>query len=239
MYRYREIYSDIKRDILTNHYRAGSLLPTQEILTEKYEVSRLTLKKSLNLLIDEGLVYSKQGSGTYVRPRMDTQSTEMLPLDLPIGVTYSHRDQKITSRLLYFNARLPTELERKNLQILSNDPVYEIKRIRLINNQVYSFEHSVMPVSVAPINEKILSGSVYDYLGSYAKIQLTDARRVVYAEPASEETSQALEVDMNSPIFVIDQIAYDQKGRAFEYSTSRFVSNHNKFVLDVHLSKMD
>ncbi|MHC9532171.1 GntR family transcriptional regulator [Dellaglioa sp. L3N] len=239
MYRYREIYSDIKRDILTNHYRAGALLPTQEILTEKYEVSRLTLKKSLNLLSDEGLIYSKQGSGTYVRPRMDSQSAETLPLDLPIGVTYSHRDQKITSKLLYFNARLPTELEQKNLQILSNDPVYEIKRIRLINHQVYSFEHSVMPVAIAPIDEKILAGSVYDYLGSHANLQLTDARRVVYAEPANAETSQALEVSVNSPIFVIDQIAYDQKGRAFEYSTSRFVSDHNKFVLDVHLNKTD
>ena len=44
LYKYREIYADIKRDILTNHYRAGTLLPTQEFFAEKYNVSRITLK---------------------------------------------------------------------------------------------------------------------------------------------------------------------------------------------------
>ena len=44
LYKYREIYSDIKRDILTNHYRAGTLLPTQEFFAEKYDVIRITLK---------------------------------------------------------------------------------------------------------------------------------------------------------------------------------------------------
>ncbi|ASN59222.1 GntR family transcriptional regulator [Latilactobacillus curvatus] len=238
MYRYREIYSDIKRDILTNHYRAGTLLPTQEILTEKYAVSRITLKKALNLLADEGLISSKQGSGTYVRPRMDNQSSELLPLDLPIGVTYSHRDQKISSQLLYFNARLPTEKEQQNLRVAASDPVYEIKRIRLVNHQKYSYEHTIMPVTIAPLDEKILSGSVYDYLGTYAKIQLTDARRVVSAESADEETAAALDLPIGSPVFSIEQIAYDQKGRAFEYSVSRFTGDRSKFVLDIHLNRL-
>lgn len=238
MYRYREIYSDIKRDILTNHYRAGTLLPTQEILTEKYAVSRLTLKKALNLLADEGLISSKQGSGTYVRPRMDNQTGELLPLDIPIGVTYSHRDQKISSQVLYFNARLPNAKEQQNLQIEASQPVYEIKRVRLVNDQKYSYEHTIMPVTIAPLDETILQGSVYDYLGTYAKIQLTDARRVVYAEGADQETASALDLAMGAPTFAIEQIAYDQKGRAFEYSVSRFTSERSKFVLDIHLNRL-
>lgn len=105
MYKYYEIYSDIKRNILTNHYRAGTLLPTQEFFSEKYGVSRITLKKALNLLEDDGLIFSKQGSGTYVRSKIENSNSEILPLDLPIGVTYSHRDQKISSKILSFDAR--------------------------------------------------------------------------------------------------------------------------------------
>ncbi|MDN6626062.1 MAG: GntR family transcriptional regulator [Pisciglobus halotolerans] len=234
MYRYREIYSDIKRNILTNHYRAGTLLPTQEVLSAKYEVFRITLKKALNLLEDEGLVYSKRGSGTYIRSRKENASEELLPLDLPVGVTYTHRDQKITSNILHFNARLPTEEEKTDLSIGSNEPVYEFKRVRTLNDNIYSYEHAVMPVSIASLNEEILKGSVYDYLGSYAKLRLTDSRRVVYAKEADNEISNALNIKIGSPVLVIEQVAYDQTGRAFESSKSYFIGTQSKFVLDTH-----
>lgn len=237
LYKYREIYSDIKRDILTNHYRAGTLLPTQEFFSEKYNVSRITLKKALSLLENDGLIFSKQGSGTYVRQMIDNDAIELLPLDLPIGVTYSHRDQKIKSKILFFDARLPTEDEQHHLLLNKNDPVYEFKRLRILNDQNYSFEHVIMPTAIAPISEEVLKGSVYDFLGHEAKIQLIDARRIVYADQANDEIASALAIDVGSPVLVIEQIGYDQRGRAFEFSKSYFISNKSKFVLDVHLTK--
>lgn len=237
LYKYREIYTDIKKDILTNHYRAGTLLPTQEYFSEKYQVSRITLKRSLNLLENDGLIYSKQGAGTFVRPQIDNQINELLPLDLPIGVTYSHRDQNITSEILFFDARLPSKEEQQHLAISASEPVYEFKRVRKINRKNYSFEHVVMPVHIAPLDETILKGSVYDYLGQKMNIQLLDARRVIYADSASEDISNILKVKENSPILVIEQVGYDQKGRSFEFSKSYFISNNSKFVLDVHLKE--
>lgn len=236
LYKYHDIYSDIKRDILTNHYRAGTLLPTQDFFAKKYDVSRITLKKALNLLENEGLIFSKQGSGTYVRKQIENDSSDLLPLDLPIGTTYSHRDQKITSNILHFDARLPEKIEQENLGIEASSPVYEFKRVRSINKQLYSYEHAIMPVYIAPLNKKILQSSVYDYLGTKAKLQLTDAHRTIYAEEASEEASKALEIAKGSPVLVIEQVAYDQKGRAFEFSKSVFKSSQSKFILDVHMN---
>ncbi|GEO57764.1 GntR family transcriptional regulator [Companilactobacillus bobalius] len=233
MYRYKEIYSDIKNNILTNHYRAGKPLPTQEILSEKYDVSRLTLKKALNLLLDEGLIVSRQGSGTYVRNRPLKKSDELLPLDMPIGVTYSHRDQKVTSKVIDFGARLPTEEESKNLSIKRNEPVYEIKRERFVNEKTYSYEHTIMPTSIVPLDEKIVAGSIYDFLGEH-KVAMTDARRIVYAQGADEEIAQGLNIKVNDPVLTIEQIVFDQDGRAFEYSHSSFLSEKSKFVFDVH-----
>lgn len=234
MYRYKEIYSDIKREILRNHYRAGTAMPTQETLSEKYKVSRLTLRKALKMLSDEGLIHSQQGSGTIVRSRMSAGSEELLPLDLPIGTTYTHRDQAITSKIIFFGARLPTATEQSNLRIAASEPVYEIKRARYRDGKHYSYEHTIMPTRIAPLDESILAGSIYGYLGGKKNIFMTDARRVVYAQGASEESGTALGVKIYTPLLVIEQIAYDQKGEAFEYSTSSFVEDHSKFVVDVH-----
>lgn len=237
MYKYRQIYSDIKKNILTNHYRAGALLPTQEFFSKKYDVSRITLKKALELLEKEGLIFSKQGSGTYVRKQIGDPSDELLPLDLPIGTTHTHRDQEIKSKILHFSARLPNEEEQINLSINSNEPVYEYKRVRIINNKIYSFEHTIMPVSIVALDEKVLSSSVYDYLGREVQLQLTDARRVIFAEKANKEISNALKIEENDPVLTIEQVAYDQNGHAFEFSKSSFQYNKTKFVLDIHLKK--
>ena len=113
-YRYQDVYSDIKKSIETNHYRAGKLLPTQEELATKYNVSRVTIKKALNCLEKENLIYTKQGSGTFVKPRLNFPDNETLPLDYPVGVTYSHRDAVIKNKILHFNARLPHEEEKIN-----------------------------------------------------------------------------------------------------------------------------
>lgn len=233
MYRYREVYSDIKKNILTNHFRAGQPLPTQDNLAAHYGVSRITLKKAINMLVSDGLVYSKQGSGTYVRPRMAGTSDELLPLDSPIGVTYSHRDQEIKSELRHFGARLPNETEQRNLGVKANEPVYEIKRVRYVNGHHYSYEHTMMPTDLVELDEKILAGSVYDYLGSKG-IQLVDARRIIFAGKADEETAAALDIPVGEAILNIEQTAYDQEGRAFEYSVSKFRYNNSKFVVDVH-----
>lgn len=237
LYKYREIYSDIKKDILTNHYRAGALLPTQEFFSDKYKVSRVTLKKALILLENEGLIFSKQGSGTYIRSKIDKITNELLPLDLPIGVTYSHRDQNIKSKILFFDARLPSLEEQKQLLLNKTDPVYEFKRLRILNGQAYSFEHVVMPTYITTITEEILEGSLYEYFGQVAKLQLVDAQRVIYADQASKEVSTGLMIDENSPVLVIEQTAYDQKGHAFEFSKSYFISDQTKFSLDIHIKK--
>ena len=85
-----------------------------------------------------------------------------------------------------------------------------------------------MPVDIIPIDEKVLKGSLYDYLGSIAKLQLTDARRIVSARAANEEDHSVFNIEIGTPLFVIEQVAYDQKGRAFEYSVSKFNSFHIK-----------
>ena len=48
------IYNDIKNDILNDVYKVGSLLPTEQVLSLKYDVNRSTLRKAMQMLADEG-----------------------------------------------------------------------------------------------------------------------------------------------------------------------------------------
>lgn len=236
-YRYQDVYSKIKKLIETNHYRAGKLLPTQEELAAEFNVSRVTIKKALNYLERENLIYTKQGSGTYVKPRLNKfPDNEILPLDYPVGVTYSHRDAKIENKILHFDARMPSTTEKNALELNDSDPVYDIQRLRYVNDKVYSLEHTIIPTKIAPIDHEILNGSLYDYLGKQG-LKITDAHRTIQACNVSAKEAEILQIKEGTAILAIDQVCYDQKARPFEASHSIFIGSQSKFGLDVHLNQ--
>lgn len=236
MYKYIELYSNIKKDILNNNYPDGTRLPTQETLSTKHGVSRITLKRALTLLENDGLIYTQQGSGTYIRRNTYQKNDNLLPLDLPVGLTESYHNRNISSKVLFFDARLPYDNEQKELSIEQYSPVYEFKRIRFTNSQPYSFEHVIIPCYIVELNHQVIETSLYNYLKK-KDIILTDAIRVVSARMADEEISSALNINIKEPVLVIEQKASDQRGRVFELSTSYFIHSESKFLLTVHLMK--
>lgn len=63
---YRKIYLDIKRKILEKEFSAGEKLPYERELCEQYGVKRVTIRKSLEMLAQEGLITKQMGRGSFV-----------------------------------------------------------------------------------------------------------------------------------------------------------------------------
>jgi DNA-binding LacI/PurR family transcriptional regulator len=70
------IYEDLKERILMNEFEDSEKLPAESVLTETYKCSRPTLQKALRKLISEDLVYTIQGSGTFIRAHSFTQPVQ-------------------------------------------------------------------------------------------------------------------------------------------------------------------
>ena len=65
---YLQLARALKGDIVKGAYPVGTTLPTEEDLCKQYEVSRYTVREALRILREDGLVTSRQGSGTTVIP---------------------------------------------------------------------------------------------------------------------------------------------------------------------------
>ncbi|QHQ59780.1 GntR family transcriptional regulator [Anaerocolumna sedimenticola] len=63
---YKQVYEGIRGKILDGTFSKGSKLPSEEEFCTKYEVSTITIKKAMNLLVDDGMVHRVPGKGTYV-----------------------------------------------------------------------------------------------------------------------------------------------------------------------------
>ncbi len=72
--KYQLIIKDIKKAINSGKYDAGSKLPSENQLSDKYSVSRQTVRKALSQLMDEGYIYARHGAGTFVKERVKTAS---------------------------------------------------------------------------------------------------------------------------------------------------------------------
>lgn len=78
---YEQIYEEIRAKIEERGYQVGDRLPSEKELSEQYHVSRITSKKAVELLAEEGLVTRIPGKGTFVIEHQETPKA----LEVPAG----------------------------------------------------------------------------------------------------------------------------------------------------------
>ncbi|MFD1441377.1 GntR family transcriptional regulator [Lacticaseibacillus hegangensis] len=221
MYKYQEVTAELKKMFTSGHYAPGDLLPSQEWLAAHFHTTRLTVRKAIQSLIMDGVVYSKRGAGTFLRKDFRSSQADFTPLNRPVGTTETMKGRKVTSKILSFAARLASEDEQHQLMIGPAEPVYVIERVRYVDGRTYSFEHTIMPVAIMPLTEEILKGSIYAALRAHG-ITIAGSHRKVYALKATAKDVEALGATLNDPVLAIKQVNYTEEGKPFDYSEVHF-----------------
>lgn len=71
---YKQVYEGIRQEIISGKFAAGGKLPMEDELKEQYKVSAITIKKALEMLSEEGLIFRVPGRGTFVSDRTAAQA---------------------------------------------------------------------------------------------------------------------------------------------------------------------
>lgn len=101
-YKYETIADSLRNDIKSGKYTPGELMPDQNKLAAKFDTTRITIHKAIQLLIIEGMVYSKRGAGTFVRKDFSlTEHRQETQVDRPLGTTRTHEGKR--SRVRFWN----------------------------------------------------------------------------------------------------------------------------------------
>lgn len=223
--KYKHILETIKTQIVEGKYSAGSMIPDQNTLAKEFKTSRMTVKKALDMLAIEGFIYSRRGSGTFVKKNALAQQ-DALPVNDYGGLSRRFSKNRVKSKPIVFDVTFPTPEVKERLELKQNEPVYEILRLRLVDNTPYALEHTFMPISLAPnLSKEVLLDSIYAYLTKEVKLEIGGAFRKISAEKAEENDLKYLESEANDPILQVEQVVYLQDGRPFEYSISHHPYN--------------
>ena len=222
MPKYKEIAIALKKKIIEGEFKEGELLPDQETLARTYNTSRVTVRKAIQLLIDEGLLYTRRGSGTYVRTNIKKNNKDVTQMNSVFG-TSIQEGVEVTSKILRFEVRFPTDYEFETLKIKRTDPVYDIKRVRYVKEEARSIETSIMPLKyIKDLDEDILMGSIYNYIREELGYVISAAQRVIIASKANELDSEEFGIEVGDPILETNQVVFFDDGTPFDLSKTRY-----------------
>ncbi|HIZ70785.1 MAG TPA: GntR family transcriptional regulator [Candidatus Atopostipes pullistercoris] len=221
MTKYEMIAGKIRQRIREDIYPVGSLIPDQITLAKEFNVSRMTVKKAMDILELEGLILRKRGAGTFVKKTALSEGLTASIMEYE-GLTKQLSNQEVKSQIISFKLDFPNELVQEKLMLDKHDPIYKIIRLRIVDGAPYILEHTIMNANLIPgINEEILHQSIYDYIHQELNLQFGGAHRIIQADKASEYDQKYLKCEEHDPILEIEQVVYLEDGTPFEYSRSR------------------
>ncbi|MCT7790611.1 MAG: GntR family transcriptional regulator, partial [Lactobacillus crispatus] len=220
--KYVEIAQEIEDRIKSGQYQKQTALPDQESLAKEFNVSRLTIQKALDGLDRKGLVYKQSGMGTFVLGDIPFKDKKDAAVNAFIGLGNQMGKENVKSKVLHYSVEFPDEKVQEYLDINQAEPVYDIVRLRIYDDQPLMIEHTYMPVKLVPnLTKDILYGSIYDYMHEKLKLKFGHAYRRIKAVKADQNAVEYLDAKKDDPMLELEQVVWLVNGLPVEYSTSR------------------
>ncbi len=232
--RYYKIYRLLKQAIENREVDNNEPLPGENALAEKYQVSRLTIRRSLDLLQQEGLVERRQGSGTY--PRLDKVKVRPLPAD--IKKLLAHMDSMgahTKAVLLSLDYEKPPADVQTQLELPANARVQKATRVRYHDNAPFSHLITYVPEHIGKrYTEQDLARQPIQTIFKNLGINMASAEQSFSATLADEHHARALNIDAGAPLLCIKRVVRDTANTPVEYLVATY--NPQRFEYRMALS---
>jgi GntR family transcriptional regulator, trehalose operon transcriptional repressor len=224
-----KIKEELEELIRSGQMVAGSLLPSENELAERYSASRETIRKALNLLAEEGFIHKVQGKGSIV--------LDVSKFDFPISglVSFKEISKKMGHRartmVEEFKKLNPTAEIKKKMRLESNEAVWKIYRVREIDGEKIILDKDFLIEKFAPLlTKEICQDSIYEYLEGELGLTISFAKKEITMEMPTEEDRRYLDLEGFQYIVVVKNFVYLDDASMFQYTESRHRPDKFRFV---------
>lgn len=222
MIKYQKIAADIKEDILNGKFKPNEQLPFEKELCEKHNASKMTVKKALDLLVAEGLIVKRRGSGSFVKDITNDEIQGIIQRKQFSGLTNTSLGLEVKSKILSFQIVNADKEVASIFKIDIDDFVYLIHRVRYVEGEPLVIEKTYIPLAIARgLKEADVKGSIYNFLQKKLQLKIQSAHSTVRAKKSDECDRENLLLSVDEPIIEVERVGYLENGKVFEYSFSR------------------
>lgn len=213
---YTHVETTLASEIAQAILPIGSQLPPEERLTQRFAVSRTTVRKAIDNLVARGLVEIRRGKGTFVtEPKITQELTELSGFAedmIALG-------RCPTARVLDKRIVPATKQVAEHLGVSPGAQVYRIKRVRLADGIAMSFDETYLPLDIGEnvVSNDLETEPIFALLEDKYELPLVEAQYQLEAVTADEDIAQALAIEIGSPIFLIERTSYSDGRHPVDY----------------------
>ena len=233
-YKYYKIKQDVINLIKTGKLLSGEIVHSEAKLIKKYDVSRITARKALDVLANEGYINKIQGKGCYVKNVLKTLSLSMVcgytEEILRLGIKPSRKVLK--SKIVTCFKKISNELE-----IPINSKVYELKRIYYADGNPLCLTTANLPYKYFNGIEKydFFNNSLYSIIENKYNYKIIRSCLNIEAVNADEYISKYIHIKKGAPLLFFRSVTFGElKNNEFtiEYFETYYLTNNICYTLE-------
>lgn len=211
---------DVLKDRIENELSPGDALPSERELSERYGLSRTTVRLAMAELENMGLIVRRHGKGTFVAEAHGE------PADLMGGYSFTEQMRSMgrvprTETLKFEIVDAPKHVA-EHLSVHLGEKVYRIRRLRIADDIPMMLERTYLPVSqfVGLTLEDLERKPLYEIIEKDYHEVIKVADEEFRASLARLEEAQLLGIQEGSPVLKLVRTTYDEKNLVIEYTHS-------------------
>lgn len=208
----------------------NGILPSETELSQRYGVSRATIREALSQLEQRGVVIRRHGVGTFVAP---------LPTRIDAGLEQLESLETLAQRMGLethmgspsIDQRPATSHEAECLRLVPDAPVLAISRVIMTGEQPIAYLIDIVPTTVLRRTDldDAFRGSVLDLFIRRGDLELSHSRTDILVERADPSVARLLHLKSGEPLHKLQAQLFTRDGRVIDYSSSYFVPGYFRF----------
>jgi GntR family transcriptional regulator len=224
---YLQMAKQLRQQISVGDLSAGDALPSERELCELMGASRVTVRKAIETLITDGLLIRKQGSGTFIAPRIEAPGSFLSGFSED-AKTRGEAPSIIWTMMVIDDA---TQEEAEALELTANAKVARLGRVRLSSGEPLAIENAVVPAHMLP-DLNALGSSLYAALELKGNRPVTGTQKI-RASLATPTEASLLSVPEKTEVLRIERLTRRADGRPVEFTKSSYRGDRYDFVSEL------
>lgn len=225
---YQQLMDDIKLDISNQKYRHGDKIPSETELAEIYNVSRITVRRAVSELCDEGYLAKHQGKGTFVTPPKITRKIMQDTHVHSFTATCAMSGMQPGGRTVGIRIVPSRQEEQHFLKLPKDSSVIYLQRIRTADGDPVMLENTFLP---SPEFDSLLSTDLTNrslnetLRQKYSRSLVVRQTTKVEVSRASPEHAQLLNIPPGDPLFFITAYFLDERDNPIAIARHYFLAS--------------
>lgn len=210
---YYQVSSRLETAIHSGTIPQGARLENELAIAERLGLSRPTIRRAIQDLVDKGLLVRRRGIGTQV---VQSQVTRQ------VALTSLYEDLQDSNHVpgtdVLVHEIIPaTELVSLRLSLQLGSPILHVRRVRSSDNIPVAILENYLPTEFIDISrEQLEERGLYQVVRNRG-VTIRVAKQTIGARSASGDESELLDIDQKGPVLTMDRVAFDNAGRAIEF----------------------